>query len=300
MKQTITLILLLLILLIQFSVAQPGKTGLSFLKLGVGSRALAMGEAYTAIASDPTAIHFNPAALSLSKSPQILLMHRQWIQDVKTEYISAKTSLNQFSFGIAVNATSVDNIELRTTPGLPIGTFSARNAAIGGGISYDFDTTLSFGLAVNYLYEKLYVEEAQGLGVNFGALYLSPWNVRFGFAVNNIGSMNELKYEASKIPTQIRFGAGYEMPLESIDASLLTATDIVSSSVENKSHVNFGIEFIYSKTFAARLGYQTGYEAKSISAGVGVMYGMARFDYAFVPFKYELGSTHTFTVGVEF
>lgn len=300
MKQRKIILLVSFVLCINYADAQPGKAGLSFLKLGVGSRALGMGEAYTAIASDPTAIHYNPAALSLSKSSQVLLMHRQWIQDVKTEYISAKTSLEQFSFGIAVNATSVDNIELRTTPGLPLGTFSARNAAIGGGVSYEFDPYLSIGFAVNYLYEKIYVEEAQGLGVNVGALYLSPWNVRFGLAVNNIGSMNELKNEASKLPTQVRVGAGYEIPLESIDASLLTAADIVSSTAENKSHINLGAEFLYSNTFAARLGYQTGYEARNFSAGIGVKYGMARVDYAFVPFKYELGSTHTFTVGVEF
>jgi hypothetical protein len=300
MKQPLTKTLFLLIVCLEFSFAQAGKAGLSFLKLGVGSRALAMGEAYTAIASDPTAIQFNPAALSLSKSSQVLLMHRQWIQDVKTEYIAAKTFVDNFSFGIAVNSTGVDNIELRNTPGPPLETFSSRYASLGGGISYEYNRSLSLGLTFNYLYEKLYVEEAEGFGVNFGALYLSPWNVRFGVAVNNIGSMNELKNEASKLPTQIRFGAGYEIPLEKINASLIAATDIVASTVEHQSHINLGAEFLYAKTFAARLGFQTAYEAKNISAGVGLRYGMMRVDYAFVPFKYTLGSTHTFTIGVEF
>src|SRR5712691_8940697 len=97
--------------------AQAGSTGLSFLKLGVGGRALGMGEAYSAAASDPTAMYYNPAALSLSAVPQILLMHKEWIQGVKTEYLGAMASLNTFRFGVSLNATSVDDIELRSVPG---------------------------------------------------------------------------------------------------------------------------------------------------------------------------------------
>ena len=67
----------------QFLLAQAGTTGLTFLKLGVGGRSLGMGEAYSAIASDPTAMYYNPAALSLSKTPQLLLMHKSWVQDTK-------------------------------------------------------------------------------------------------------------------------------------------------------------------------------------------------------------------------
>ena len=48
----------------QVAYSQAGETGLSFLKLGVGGRALGMGEAYSAVAADPTAMYYNPAAMS--------------------------------------------------------------------------------------------------------------------------------------------------------------------------------------------------------------------------------------------
>lgn len=295
-----TLFLFIIIFVSTESYAQPGNSGLAFLKLGVGSRGLAMGEAYTAIAGDPTALHFNPAALSLSKTTQILLMHRRWFQDAKTDFISAKASIAQFTVGVAVNATSVENIEIRTTPGTSLGTFSARNAAIGIGAAYEIDQSVCIGMTANYIYEKIYIQDAQGIGINVGILYCSPWDIRFALAVNNLGTMSKLNHEATKLPTQIRFGSAYEIGIKPLNSIVTTAVDIVSSTKENKSHVNLGAELTFDDIFSTRLGYQTGYAVRNFSTGVGVRYTLFHFDYAFAPSLYNLGSAHTFTVKVEF
>lgn len=192
---------------------EGGNTGMAFLKLGVGSRALAMGEAYSAIASDPSAVYYNPAALSLSNNSQLLLMHKEWIQDTRTDFIAAKTSLDALTLGLGINSTSVDNIEIRENPGPPLGTFDAKNAAIGLSASYQFDSTVSIGATGNFLYEKILTNEASGLGLNFGALVLTPWNVRLGMSVSNIGSMTALDQSSSKLPTTTRIGGAYETSL---------------------------------------------------------------------------------------
>ena len=44
------------------SVSRVGTTAAPFLKIGVGGRALAMGEAYTTRAEDVTGLFWNPAA----------------------------------------------------------------------------------------------------------------------------------------------------------------------------------------------------------------------------------------------
>ena len=280
--------------------AQTGQTGLSFLKLGVGGRALGMGEAYSAIASDPTATHYNPAALARSDYPQVHMMHKEWIQDMKTDFLSVSTSLNNFSFGISVNITSVNDIPLRKISGPPIGTFDSRNAAFGISGAYKIDPSLSFGITTKYLYEKILVDEATGYAVDLGGLYQTPWDVRFAFVVNNLGSMNALDKEASKLPTSIRVGGAYQLGIESMNGNITFATDVVSFTLENKSHLYLGTEFDYSNLIAVRFGYQTGYEAKSFSTGIGIHYGMLQLDYAFVPFQSDLGSTHTISLGFEF
>jgi len=47
--------------------AGPGTTGATFLKLGVGSRPVAMGEAFVAVADDINALFWNPSGLPYQK-----------------------------------------------------------------------------------------------------------------------------------------------------------------------------------------------------------------------------------------
>jgi hypothetical protein len=279
--------------------AQAGSTGLAFLKLGVGARALGMGEAYTAIANDPAATYYNPGALSLTDASQFLLMHKQWIQDTRTEFFAAKTTMDRVTLAVSLNSTSVDNIEIRDVPGPPVGTFTSHNAAIGASGAYRIDPDLSVGATVKYLYEKILVDEASGYGIDLGAVYRTPWEIRLGLAVSNLGSMSALVLESSKLPTVVRFGAGYETALASIDATLSASADAVSYTGEGRTHLHAGAELDYKRTFAVRAGYQTGYEAKGVSAGVGITYDLLTLDYAFVPFGYDLGTTHTFSLKLE-
>ena len=273
---------------------------MAFLKMGVGSRALAMGEAYSALASDPSAVHYNPAALSLSTTSQILLMHKEWIQDTKTEFLAAKTSYEQFTFALGINSTNVDNIEIRTTPGPSEGTFSSHNAAIGLSTAYLINSDLSIGITGNFLYEKIFVNEASGLGVDVGALYQTPWDVRLAFAINNIGSMNELDMTSSKLPTTIRIGAAHQRPIESVNGMLSVSAEVTSVSEDAKPHVHLGAELELEHVFSIRAGYRSGYDARNFSVGTGIRYGALQFGYAFVPIKFDLGTTHTLSLGIEF
>lgn len=286
--------------LVQSALAQVGQTGLAFLKLGVGGRALGMGEAYSAIASDATATYYNPASLTLSHNSQLVLMHKEWIQDTRTEFLAAKTSFDNVSVGMSINSTSTSDIEIRETPGPALGTFASHDAAIGISGALQIDPALSIGVTGKYLYEKILVNEASGTAFDFGAWYQTPWNIRLAAAVNNVGSMNELEHESSTLPTIIRVGGAYERALEGFDGSLTLSSDVVSVTGEGKAHLNVGGELNYKNSFTIRAGYQDGYEARSITAGVGFHYGAFQVDYAFLPTRNDLGSTHTFSLGIDF
>jgi len=281
-------------------IGQVGQTGLAFLKLGVGGRALGMGEAYSAIATDPSGMYYNPASLALASSAQLLLMHKEWIQDAKTEFIGATTTMGKVTLGISINSTSINNIEIREGPGPAQGSFDSHNAAIGISGAYRFDTSFSIGVTGKYLYEKILVNEASGLAVDLGGWYLTPWNVRLALAVNDLGSLNELEYESTKLPTTIRAGGAYEIPLPSIDGTLTAASDIVTITGEKKTHLHLGAEINHRQALSVRVGYRTGYDARSFSTGVGFRYGLFQIDYAFVPTKFDLGSTHTFSLLIDF
>jgi hypothetical protein len=279
---------------------QAGQSGLAFLKLGVGARGLAMGEAYSSLAADPTAMYYNPAALRLQRTPQISMMHKEWIQDVRSEFIAGSVPTDAITFGASLVSTNVSDIELRSIPGPPTGTFGSHDAATGISLAADITPDIAVGITGKYLFEKLYTDESTGYGIDLGAIFMSPWNVRFSAVVCNLGSMSNFETEAPVLPRMFRIGAGYSTPVESMDGTLTLGSDLVSYDEEGLTHLHMGAEFDYHGSFALRAGYQTGYEAKSFSAGAGFRYGMVRVDYAFVPFSYDLGTTHTFSVDLSF
>ncbi|KAB2849740.1 MAG: UPF0164 family protein, partial [Ignavibacterium sp.] len=111
---------ILLLLLISAAVAysqSAGNTGLSFLKYGFGARNIAMGDAGTALSNDITSLFYNPAKLTLTSGSEVLFMHNEWIQDVRSEVIGAKTIIFGLPFALGFNVTSVDGFEYREVPG---------------------------------------------------------------------------------------------------------------------------------------------------------------------------------------
>ncbi|HOM87997.1 MAG TPA: hypothetical protein PLU42_08165, partial [Spirochaetota bacterium] len=63
---TLSLLLLILFIIINaintiFAAGSGGTSGADFLEIGVGSRPLGMGEAFTAEVNDINAIYYNPA-----------------------------------------------------------------------------------------------------------------------------------------------------------------------------------------------------------------------------------------------
>ena len=66
MKKIFFLILASYLIMNAAIFGQTGQSGLAWLKSGISGRALGMGEAFSAIASDPSATYYNPSALSLA------------------------------------------------------------------------------------------------------------------------------------------------------------------------------------------------------------------------------------------
>ncbi|MEW6061294.1 MAG: PorV/PorQ family protein [Bacteroidota bacterium] len=274
--------------------AQEINTGLSFLKLGIGARAVAMGEAFTGIASDHSSLYYNPATPRFAKSNEVMVMHKNWIAETTTEYLGATVLGKEFSYGFSAYTTSVPDIEVRTKPGPSEGTFSAQNVALGATVAYSIDEHLAVGVTGKMLYEKIFVDEATGYGIDIG-FFRSSDDLSFGASVLHIGAMSTLKYESTKLPTTIRVGGSYRY--NEIQSMKLTgAIDALQTLDDKITHFHFGIEGTYNDILSLRAGYKTGYEFSSITTGFGVMYGIVKFDYAFVPFTGGLSSTHTFSL----
>jgi hypothetical protein len=279
------------------------KDGLSFLKFGFGARNIAMGDIGVVLSNDVTALNYNPALLSDFRSSEIIFTHNEWIQDVRSELLGASFKLFNIPFAFGVNTTTISDIEARIKPGDVLSKFDVNYFC--GSISSGFEIyeNISFGLTIKYLYEGMMSDEATGWGFDFGAYYISPIeSLIFGAAIKNIGKLNELRNQSTTLPTELSVGSLYSIPVENLKSEIVVGLEYQNYTKENDSRFNFGGEFFYNNLLALRIGYrlQSSDNARNLSAGVGLFWGSLNFDYAFTPFKYNLGTAHTISIKFKF
>ena len=275
--------------------SQTVKTGLPFLKSGNDARSAAMGEAFTSLTNDHYSYSFNPATIRIAGQRQFAISHRQGFSETTTDYMGVTLPGENVTLAFSAFTASVNDIEVRSRPGDPEGTFNARNGAINAGAALSLSDNITIGVTGKLLYEKIYIDEASGYGLDAGMLYKALDNVNIGASVLNIGSMSVLRSERSVLPTTVRIGASYNTQF-SETISFLAAGDAVKTIDDNGTHIQLGVESAFDRMFMLRAGYQTGYETKSFSAGIGVMYGIIRFDYAFVPMTGAFSPNHCFSL----
>lgn len=283
------------------SAQSAGKSGLSFLKFGFGARNIAMGDAGNSASNDLTALFYNPARLSLIDGNEALFMHSQWIQDVNSEVFGIKWEMFGLPFAAGFNYTSVKDIEIRTQSGDLLSTFNSKN--FFGSLSTGFYVAdnISTGITVKYLYEGILEDEANGWGFDFGVHYqTSIRGLTVSTVLKNIGSMNALRIEETKLPADFRVGSAYNFNLESSKLNFTAVGEFQKYLDTDDIHFNLGGDVVYDQTFALRLGYQTGFESRGFTGGIGLTWGSLKFDYAYMPFSLGLGNANLFSVLFKF
>jgi long-subunit fatty acid transport protein len=95
----------------QAQFAKVGTVGLKFLDIGVGGRALAMGEAYVAVANDASAIFWNPAGIAQLESGDIFLGYTDWPADINlySTAIVTKTGFGHIGASFTILNTGLMN-----------------------------------------------------------------------------------------------------------------------------------------------------------------------------------------------
>ena len=295
--------LLVILLFTSFGIiAQTaGGSGMSFLKIGFGARNIAMSDLGVIGIEDLTALNYNPALLSQYKSPQLMLTYNQSIQDMSTQLVGASFALFGLPLAFGLNSTSISDIEIRTIPGEPQSTFSAHYLFGSMSTGFKLYENLSAGFTVKYLYENLFSDQSQGWAFDFGLSYKNfIEGMDVGASIKNLGSVNELRNEATQLPTDARLGISYLLPFESIKSDVNLIGGAQKYLETDDIHLHFGGEFFYDRLIAIRLGYMSGYESKGLTTGLGVYWEGINFDYAFTPYSYGLGNSHTISLMYSF
>ncbi len=188
-------VILLMFILWQSSGAQTvsgvGTTAAPFLKIGVGARALGMGEAYVTQAEDATALFWNPAGIAKISRLQLLLNHFNYLADLYYEYGGIAIPIRRVgTFGAFFSYLGMPDIE-RTTIMFPEGNgekVSAYSFAVGLSYARALTERFSIGGSAKYVKESIWHSSSSGLAFDIGVLYRAFFrNIRIGMAISNFG-----------------------------------------------------------------------------------------------------------------
>ena len=321
MKYLITIILLVF----SFSEIKPQlfpvlggqRAGIStaqFLKIGVGGRASAMGDAFVAVANDVSALYWNPAGLTQFQDNQIIFSHNEWVVDINHDFVGAVYHLDDANtFGVSLTALSMDEMKV-TTEYAPFGTGEFFGFSdIGFAVSYSRKMTdqFSFGGTVRYVEETLDQLKMRGIMIDLGTYYWTGLgSTRFAVTVTNfgndlapdgevvlVGNRTKSNWQSFSPPTMFRIGFAFE-PYENEEHRLTTSIQLNHPN-DNSENLSIGAEYVWNKMFFARGGYKINVDEQNYSFGAGVNVPISianvSVDYAFANFS-RLGSAHRFSI----
>jgi hypothetical protein len=282
------------------SLAEVGGSSFEFLLVGSGSRASAMGEAFTAVSGDAGAPYFNPASAGVMKGSEISFAHLVYLEDASIEQLSAVTPSGNMRLGINVSVGQVADFERRTGPTTePQGTFDEHNFALSAFWAYPISPKWSVGNALKFAYEKLDFGSASAVAADFGVFYTFDPQIAFGASIRNLGTKPKFISESFDLPREFRLGFSYRgAPESALDGVLFAADYILPKWGDGDSRLNFGGEYNYDDIVFFRSGYNVGYDSRSLAAGGGLAYRIYFIDYAYVIFRNNLSNTHRITMRV--
>jgi hypothetical protein len=303
MRKTVLIVGLLLVFPLASVHAQLPEeaetAGASFLKLGMGARAVGMGEAFTSISGDISSVYWNPAGLAELDGVWATFMHNRWFQDISTEFFASafRISNNTFAFSFTINA--VPDIERRETATTePLSYFDAHQMAFGASGARKFTEKIDLGFTFKWLHEEIDIHRASGVGFDLGGIYSFRDNLSLGLVVLNLGP--KMKFEEQKYPLPVlyKIGAVFTGSENRLKGNYALALDLVKPDDEElKMHT--GVEYNLPENFSSRLGYEFGYDEKGFTLGIGFKIRKYGIDYAFVPYSSDLGNTHRISLNVK-
>lgn len=300
-----------------------GKYAGEFLALGVGGRALGMGGASVAIASDVTAGYWNPAALAQINYPQIVLMHDEWFGSlVNHDYGAVAVPFgSSTTFGLTVIRLGVDDIPYTRDAGVDVNGnltynpvdfsrvdpdrvtyFGAADWAFYLSYAKKESEEFSYGANVKFIRRILGDNSATGIGFDIAALYRPLDNLLIGANLQD-ASTTLLAWDTGRnelISPTLKLGSTYFIDI--FEGRLAPAVDF-DIRFENRRYssmihlgrisvdIHSGLEYQFKKLVALRAGYS---DVKQLTLGAGIRLPKLAIDYSFAKFdgKYQLGNTH--------
>ena len=222
-----------------------GESAVPFLLISPGARAGGMGEAGVALASDATAVFWNPAGLAFQyEDPEedsrgeVSFMHVKWLpqfnfDDLFFDYLAGRYYVEDIGmFGGSITFLNLGKNVYTNDQGDELGTFDSFEYAITASYATKLKQNLSMGVNIKFIHSHLFNHKDLGSGVgaelsdgmsssfavDVGVLWIPAYEFfknKFSFGANLSNFGPKMTYideaQADPLPTNLKLGVAYKL-----------------------------------------------------------------------------------------
>ncbi|MDX1430252.1 MAG: PorV/PorQ family protein [Rhodothermales bacterium] len=320
------------------TITKVGTTSAQFLKIGVGSRAVAMGGAFVAEANDLSALYWNPAGLSKVRGSAVQFAYTDYLADINYNFAAFGTNLGNLGT-LAASLIYLDSGEMivRTTDrpdpsAEEAERFSVQDLALQVSYGRALTDRFSIGTTVKYIREKILNSSASTMAFDVGLVFTTPFQaLRLGASMSNFGPKmqmsgrdilfstdpdpnqsgnvdvvnSEFRTDEFSLPLMFRLGLAWDA-VNDANHRIVLLTDAAHPN-DNSEYLNVGGEYSFRDLIFLRAGVRNlferdGEQGATFGGGLNIRIDRAlrmRVDYAYADFG-RLEQTHWFTVDLSF
>jgi len=245
---------------------------------GRGAKAIALGNAFVAVADNPWAVAYNPAGLTQLTTFQgsVFFVPRQFdLPELKTAAVAAAYPFTFASCGVSLEQFGFD-------------LYRETSVTVAAGRTIDWG--VSAGISLNL--QRISIERygsTQCVTIDVGLLASALDNVTLGFALKNVAAA-KIGANGERLPQTLLMGARFT-PLSDFQLTVEMEKDTRFPFM-----VKAGVEQRFFDVFALRLGAAS--NPDKFSGGFGVRISMFELSYAGYSHA-QLGWTHQLEISFQ-
>jgi hypothetical protein len=266
-----------------------GTTSAEFLLLGAGARGTALGSSFAAIATDVSALYYNPAGVAMLDRPGLMIGTYDYVADTRYSWggVAFPFSGGARTIGFQLGTFGFKDQPIYTEdqPNGTGGTYSVNQTFVGATFAQNFSDRFAAGITAKYVNDRLGTVSGSAFAVDFGTNFHASLNnhpVKFSFVLANLGSnlsytgtglagnvqrdplpgedpVPTLPQQANlltkdfPLPTTFRVGLAYDIITG--ENNRLTALGDFNQPNNNKPGFAFGSEWMSQKIGGSNFGF---------------------------------------------
>ncbi|HQO08987.1 MAG TPA: hypothetical protein PLK90_00990 [Clostridiales bacterium] len=262
-------------------------SGFYFLRTEMPAKEIASAQTSYLFSQSAENSQINPGSAYGNEIFTAGVSYRTLFDDAEAGIFSVSYRDGNRQYGLIVSSLNISGLEGRDIPSeSPLYEFGSNNIIVNGNFAFESGYGFKLGISAKYLFEKIEYEDSYGYAFSAGVFRENNFieGLNLGLAVNNIGKMNELNTESSKLPSDAVFGIGYIYRTTfNIDLKAGNSVRFLFEDLDMENYI--GLEIAYLDRFFFRSGLRAMNEGMPFSAGIGLVVDKFTFDYAYTPFS---------------